>query len=199
MSRSALSTALAATAVIACALAPLARRNPRDESATRTSLGFRLLGPLASLAASAEWIRADMELRAGRSDLALRRAERALAIDPGATAGWSFLAWHLAFDRGSPEREPDARRRVAWIRAALDVTARGERAARSPSELALLTGFILAFRAAPDPELDWPGGKAALLREAEQAFRRAADLGQASGHDLAEEAARIAQEVDRGR
>lgn len=179
--------ALALTAGIAL-LALSARIDgslPRDRS---PALAVRLLGPLAGYAARAQWVRAREAMLAGRTDEALARAETALELDPGDTAGWSLLVWHLAMERGSQLREPDPERRVAWLRAGLDVARRGEDAAREPAELALERGLILTQVAAQDAPLPWPGGVAALWREAEQAFERAAALGHPDGALLAERA-----------
>lgn len=155
---------------------------PRERS---PSLAVRLLGPLAGFAARVQWVRAREAMVAGRTDEALARSAAALELDPGDTAGWSLLAWHLAMERGSLQREPDPVRRATWLRAGLDVARRGESAAREPEQLALERGLILAQLAAEDAPPPWPGGVEALWREAAEAFDRAAELGHPDGAALA--------------
>jgi hypothetical protein len=156
---------------------------PRERS---PALAVRLLGPLARTAARAQWVRAREAMAAGRTDLALARAATALELDPGNTAGWSMLAWHLAMERGSLQREPAPERRAVWLRAGLDATRRGEAVAREPAELALERGLMLAQVADEDAPPPWPGGAEALWREAAEAFERARALGHADGAELAE-------------
>lgn len=141
-----------------------------------------LLGPIAGVAAGVEWVRFDAALSRGRTDLAYRRAERALALDPAATGGWSYYASHLVFDRGSASVEEDPARRWAWIRAGLDVLERGERTARAPEELVLYRAIVhrAVAEGGGSPELD-AAGHAAL---ADALFADAA----ARGLDLAAEA-----------
>jgi hypothetical protein len=124
----------------------------------------------------------------GRTDLALARASTALELDPGDTAGWSLLAWHLALERGSILREPSPERRVVWLRAGLDVARRGEASARDPGELALWSALMLSQVAQEDAPPPWPGGVEALWREAAEAFERAAQGGHPEGAALAEAA-----------
>lgn len=181
-SRSRTWSAIAFVAVLAAALAiPLPTREP----ARGSSLLQRLFGPVAGLAASAEWVRADIAFREGRPELAIARAQAALALDPGAAEGWGFLAYHEAFTLASPERERDPARRLAWIKAALETAAQGEARSRAPAELALLSGLILVKIASADPELPWPGGPSALAQAAAEHFERAGRLGSPQGADLA--------------
>jgi hypothetical protein len=138
----------------------------------------RLLGPISSLVASAQWVRVDHAFRAGRPELGFARAEWALALDPASPEGWSFLAWQQAFTLGSVEREPDPTRRLAWIRAGLETAARGEALSRDPASLARLQGEILLIKVATlDPDVGWPGGADALWKEAMEHFQRAHRLG----------------------
>ena len=153
-----------------------------------SSLAVRLAGPLARPLARAQWVRAREAMLAGRTDLALARASRALELDPGDSAGWNLLAWHLAMERGSLLREPSALRRVDWLRAGLDVARRGESVAREPAELALGRGLMLLQVAQEDAPPPWPGGTAALWSEAAKAFGRAAELGHPQAAALAESA-----------
>jgi len=159
---------------------------PRPEAAPRApSFALRLLGPIASLAASVQWVRVDSAIRSGRTDIALARAGTALEIDPGSTAGWNFLANYMALDLASRAREPDAQRRVAWIKAALAVAERGEQSARAPSELALWRGLILSTVVALDDELPWPGGAAGKWNDAALSLDRAAALGDPVAAEMA--------------
>lgn len=150
----------------------------------------RLLGPIAGLAANVQWVRADLAFRAGRIEAFHSRARLALELAPTSTDGWRFLAWQQAYALGSPEREPDGARRLAWVRAGLATAAAGERRAERPAELALLSGMILVKCATLDPELPWPGGVEALWLAAAEHFGRARAGG--SG-----DAARLAAELER--
>ena len=165
-----------------------AQRVPGPESLTGSlasppsSLGRRLLGPVAGLMASAEWVRFDWYVREGRFERAYAAAERALAFDPRATQGWTHLASHLAFGRASMESEPRPQVRLRWIRAGLSALKRGEQQAAVPADLAYLRGLILAWvtdleslgaPAAPG----WPGGKQAARLAAADAFHAAGEAG----------------------
>ena len=162
---------------------------PRRGSDRPSGTLQRLLGPVASAAASAQWVRVDAAIQAGRPELALARAETALALDPGATGGWKLLASHLAYDRASAERERDPERRLAWVRAGLALAERGERTARDPAELAIWQGLLRSVHAELD-DLPWPGGPATLWAGAIDDFERAARLGHPDGGILVEGAAR---------
>jgi len=137
------------------------------------SLAERLLGPVAGLGASAQWVRVGEAFRQGRPELALARAETALRLDPRSVEGWKYLADRLAYDLAAPSREPDSARRLAWVRAGIATLARGEAHCRDPGELALQQGLILWKVAVVDPELAWPS----LAEEARAHFARAASLG----------------------
>jgi len=142
------------------------------------SLAYRLLGPIASLAASAQWVRYDLALRAGEYELAYARAETALALDRGASEGWATLASHLIFNRGSLNAAGTPEKRRRWIRSGLDLIDQGEALVRDPEALAFLRGTIYAHLALqPEEELDWPGGRQAALVQAAEAFEHAAELG----------------------
>ncbi|MCY3001708.1 MAG: hypothetical protein NTV21_07880 [Planctomycetota bacterium] len=157
----------------------------------RSSLTMRLLGPLAGPVAAAQWVRVDLAIRAGRTDLALARAETAFELAPTSTSGWFFLSRHLAFDLASPDREPDAAVRQRWVEAALALAARGEAQASDPAELAFWQGLLLAHTAEIEPELARWGGAAALWERAAGHFERAAQL----GHPDAAVAATSAREL----
>ena len=154
----------------------------------------RLLGPFARLAASVQWIRFERARSAGRHELAIARAESAIALDPGDTSGWDLLAWHLAVNLSSVESEPDPRRRLAWVRAGLDVARRGEASARDPGALAYLQGLLLFVKAENDPELPWPGGVKSLWLTAAEHFERAEALGYPNVEDAASYAREAARE-----
>jgi hypothetical protein len=158
-----------------------------EEPAAPSSIPRRLLGPVASLAASVQWVRFDVALRDGAPERAYAIAETALALDPGAHQGWYTLARHLVFDRASRESEPDPPERRRWIRAGLDVLERGEPLARDPGELAFARAQILAFYVAviPEAELHWPGGAEAALEAGIATFERSAALGHPQGSEYA--------------
>ena len=178
-----------AVVVIAITVAPM-----RTGSDTRArSPAQRLLGPISSLLASAQWVRVDQAFRAGRPELGFARAERALALDPASPAGWGFLAWQQASFLASVEREDDPARRLAWIRASLDTAARGEALSRDPAELALLQGVILVKVATLDPDIGWPGGVRAIWEAAAEHFRRADRLGHPAARDGMEAALAAAE------
>lgn len=142
-----------------------------------TSWLHMLLGPLAAPLARAQWVYTDAALREGRVDLALRRADTALALDPSDTSGWLFLAHHLAFERGSIARTPDASERALWIRAGLDLLERGRAWAKEPGALDLRRGAIWAALAEVD-ELRPPHITAEdARRRAAEAFEAAAQAG----------------------
>lgn len=155
-----------------------------------SSLTMRLAGPLAGPLAAAQWVRVDLAIRAGRTDLALARAETAFTLNPTSTSGWFFLSRHLAFDLASPAREPDAAVRRRWVRAALAVAARGEASADEPAELAFWQGLVLTRTAEVDPELGWEGGVVGLWSEAAEQFERAARAGHPDAAGAAELARR---------
>ena len=153
---------------------------PLDREA-RSSMGptQRALGPLASVAASVEWVRFRQELLEGDTTGAYERAERALALDPSAEAGWLNYAQHLIFVRGSfAENETPAGRR-GWITSGLELLRRGEALCRTPGELAFAAGLIRTGYLAtiPDEDLGWPGGPKALLEQGTADLQRAAALG----------------------
>jgi len=161
------------------------------------SLPLRLLGPISSAAAGVQWVRVRSAMHDGRTDLALARSRLALELDPGATSGWLLVAGHLAFDRASAEREPNPERRLAWVRAALETAARGERSARDPGRLALWQGLVLGKLAQEEEPVPWPGGVSALWLDAADHFERAALLGSADGETLAVSARRRSRDESR--
>jgi hypothetical protein len=164
------------TGALALSLAGLWRETPAGTS------GF--LAPIASLAASVEWVRFDTALSRGRTDLAYERAEHALDLDPASTEGWAFFASHLVFDRGSAEVEHDPERRWEWIRAGLDLLERGEATAREPERLVLYRGLVHAALAES-------GGSFAMSADAHADRARALfERAGAMGLDLAAELSR---------
>ncbi|MEY2747327.1 MAG: hypothetical protein RL112_2369, partial [Planctomycetota bacterium] len=118
-------------------------------------LAALVLGPLARRAAQAQWVLVDAAVRDGRMGLALRRAETALALDPTDASGWLYWGHHLAFERGSLERTPDAGERVAWLKGALAFLESGRGRVEDPSQLTLRQAAIWVALA-QEPEL-WPG------------------------------------------
>lgn len=165
--------------------------------APRPGFGTRLLGPIANLAASIEWVRYDIALEDGDYPLAYERAERALAIDPLSPHGWDLLASHLIFTRGGALLEQDPARRVDWIEAGLEVLRRGAEASRAPASLHMVRGQILAFfvaELAADPAaLPWRGGEGAALAAGIAALEQAAALGHPKAHERKHQAAIAAQ------
>lgn len=149
-----------------------AQRRPADP------LG-RLMGPFASLLASAEWVRFDLALYEGRLEAAYAHAERALDLDPGAVAGWQYLAHHLIFERGSElgADSPDERR--AWIQAGIERLEEGSEHVESPADLVLIQALAWSWVAEQDEAggLDWPGGASVARERSNRALIRAADLG----------------------
>lgn len=161
--------------VILCAL-PIA---PRRDPGTGDSLAGRLLGPIGGLAANLQWVRADGALRRGRVERFLSRARTALELCPQSAEGWHYLAWQQAYELGSPERDSDPARRLAWVEAGLATAAEGERRAAEPGSLAFLAGLILIKVATLDGDLPWPGGRERMWLDAAEHFERAGRLGYA--------------------
>jgi len=139
-------------------------------------LGERLLGPAAGLLASAAWVRFDGLVRDGRYEAAYDVAERALDLDPRSPQGWLHYASHLGRFRASAENEADPAARRRWVRAALELLARGETRCEAPGDLALSSGLILLLVAQLEEQgegLGWPGGAEAARTAAEEALGRA--------------------------
>ncbi len=145
----------------------------------------RLVEPFAALAASVQWLRVEGDLSAGRFGRGYARAETALALDPRSAAGWSLLAHHLVFQRARPELEADPLARRAFVRAGIELLARGERTSADPARLAFEAGLALLHAAAYDEVEDWPGGAPGTLLEAAEHFERAAGLGHPLGAEIA--------------
>ncbi|MFN0008158.1 MAG: hypothetical protein ACKVXR_09645 [Planctomycetota bacterium] len=154
---------------------------PAQADAARRAAGSpveRLLGPVASLAASVQWVRFDAALRRGDTARAYARAEGALRLDPGEPSGWIFLARHLVYERGSLLREPDRDARARWVEAGLDTLRRGEPQARDPGALLFERGVVLAFQASlPDEDRAFPRGETEAWELASEAFAAAAAAG----------------------
>jgi hypothetical protein len=122
--------------------------------------------PLASLAASLQWIQFDQNLARGSREQAYLHADRALALDSDSPEGWATLASHLIFDRASFQNEPDDSKRIAWMQAGIEVLLEGIQRSRDPGEVHLVLGqtliFYIAFLAEVEVDpLPWPGGPAA--------------------------------------
>jgi len=175
----------AATGLLAMSFAGL-RQGDDDRPALR-----RVLGPVASLAADVQWVRADVAIRRADYARGYERAETALAIDPEDPAGWIFLAHHLLYERASLAREPDRDARARWIRAGIATLERGERASRDPGEVFFEHGVALAFQGSlADGDRAWPESAAEAWELANRAFEAAA----AHGTPNASRAASLARE-----
>jgi hypothetical protein len=162
------------------------------------SLAERLLGPVASLAAAAVWVRADVALRAGEYSTAYARAETALELEPSRADAWIYFAHHLVFERASLSRTVDPAERRAWVQAGFDVLARGARATRDPGEVLAYRGLVFDYLAAvPDADRPWPGTAREALLEAARAFDAAHAAGAADAAELAEIARAKAAELAR--
>lgn len=171
---------LAGSAAVTLALSaasPLSA--PELEGRRRMGPVQRLLGPIASAAASVEWARYVGALDAGDVTRAYGHAARALSLDSRAAAGWLTLADHFIFIRASPLEEADPAARRRWIREGFAVLRSGELRAASPGVLARYAATIKAayLSNVPDEGLGWPGGPRALLNEARVDLERAAALG----------------------
>ncbi|MEL6431004.1 MAG: hypothetical protein AAFZ87_04195 [Planctomycetota bacterium] len=155
----------------------------RAQGRSRTAL---LFGPLSSVHASALWLRYHAVLHAGDEERAYALARRALRADPGNAEGWTYLAYHYVFGRGSRTQTSSAEARRHWIEAGLDVLAEGRRQPgldpRTRTELAFAEALYARTVAADAP---WPGARAALLARADAALRegesRATGAGSAPG------------------
>jgi hypothetical protein len=162
-------------ALFAWALSP--SRSGPDRPRAGSALE-RLLGPIASLASSAQWVRFDLALRRGDEARAYAMAETALEIDPSDPGGWIFLAHHLFYERGSLLREPDAAERALWIHAGLDTLERGVRLSRDPGALLFERGVALAFLGSlADEDRAWPESRERAWTLAAEAFEEAAARG----------------------
>ena len=171
---------VALTVALACVIAGGAIERPQVDMDARRAMSpvQRMLGPVASVAASFEWVRYRVALGHGDEARAYGHAARALALDARTVAGWATLGDHFIFNRASPLEVADPAERRRWIRAGLDLMRRGEARAAAPGDLAHLAAIIRATYLAgiPDEALGWPGGPAELLREAR------ADVARAAGH-----------------
>lgn len=148
----------------------------------------RLLGPFSRTFAAVQWVRADAALRHERFEEGYALAASAIELAPSDPGTWIALARHFVFDRASLEREPDARARRGWIRAAFDLFERGAPSADGRGELSFERGVLLTYLAeiadepaVPPEELPWPGPASRLYAEAAQAFERAAERGDPRG------------------
>jgi hypothetical protein len=164
-----------------------------DADARPRSLAERLLGPIADLAATIQWVRVDEAENAGRPELADARAATALDISPGEPSGWIYYGQHLIYDRASPLREPDPAGRERWVRAGLALLARGEKESRRPGQVALARGAVfLALASVDDAVRPLPISRVEALIAAADAFDRSA----ADGEPLAAEfGARVRREA----
>jgi len=144
----------------------------------RASLLERLIGPFAGLAASAQWVRADLALREGRFGVFCERAETALALSPSDPQGWIYYAHQLFFERASLLREPSREVRESWTRAGIELLGRAEGSCAHPAEIWVYEGGLFAMWAeVPAEERPWTGTTRELRLHALEAFGRARALG----------------------
>jgi len=168
------------------------------------SLPERLFGPLASAAATIEWVRVDLALRQDQPELAYARAERALELAPSRADGWIFLARHFVYQRAALAREADPAARRRWVEAGLDLLARGERESAAAAELAYERGVVLSYLAwiaveSEAPAAERPDARDArtLFLAAAEAFERAAGLGHPGGASAAQAVRERAEDAGR--
>ena len=148
----------------------------------QASLLERLLGPFASLAASAQWVRADLALREGRFGVFCERAETALELAPSDPQAWIYYAHQLLWERTSLERESARELRESWARAGIELLGRAERECAHPAEIWVYEGGVFAAWAEiPAEERPWTGSARELRTLAIEAFGRA----RAQGHPKA--------------
>ena len=181
----------AATGLLVASLAG-ARTGPDD---ARRPVIRKILGPVASLAAGAQWIRVDVAIRREDYPRAYERAETALSLDPEDPAGWIFLAHHFFYERASLAREPDREARARWFRAGVETLERGERASTDPGAVFFEHGVALAFQGSlADEDRAWPASASEAWQLAARAFEAAA----AHGTPDASKAAALARERAKG-
>ncbi len=177
---------------VACAW--LALRTPPDDHERHGSFASRLLGPLSGLAAAVEWGRFEAAVRQGDEGRAWIHADRALALAPDRSGGWTYLAHHAVFERASSLRTQDPAERRRWVEVGLALLARGEREAHDPGPVAFRAGIVYVTLAGQeDGQRALPISRAQAWRLAAESFDRAA----AAGEPIAAEAARLAREAAR--
>jgi len=168
--------------VAAGALAGLALVGPDTDGAAAAaappSPTGRLLGPLARVASSIEWLRFAETLHRGDEERAYAIALRALEMSPESAEGWSYLAYHFVFGRGSDlaGETPEARRR--WVLAGLDLLREGRLRGAPAAELAFNeASYAITLGILPPEDAPWPGARAELMPRARGALEEAARLG----------------------
>ncbi|MEX1025361.1 MAG: hypothetical protein WD226_09810 [Planctomycetota bacterium] len=161
----------------------IAFAEPAPAPTVKRPLALRALGPFADLYASIEWIRFGVGRREGDWMRAIEHGENALRARPEDTDGWQLIA-SVLFERTSPERTPDPDERLTWLRAALELTRRGEEVARDPGSLALLRALFLLRHADVDADTRFPGGAEGARRAALTSLERAVRLGDARASEL---------------
>jgi hypothetical protein len=147
----------------------------RDDSAGHSPWGP--LAPLARLAADVQWVRVDEAFRAGDPLRAFDLAERAVALDPGATHGWALLVNEQIVVLAGELRASDPRERRAWIESGLASAERALVSAREPAVVALVAALALHVQTQGEVPVDWPSHPNGLVGEARAWLERARDLG----------------------
>lgn len=163
---------------------------PEETTRSRGTFASRLLGPFAPLAAAIEWGRFDAAARAGDEPRAWRHADRALFLAPEDPGGWTLLAHHAVFERGSPRRSESAIERRRWVEYGIAILERGERESTNPGPVAFKLGIVyLALAHQDEDERTLPLSRRETWTRAAEAFERAAD----AGEPVAAEAATLAR------
>lgn len=174
-----LGATLMALVALALAIGDRPAQGPAPGPASpRQGATARLFGPLASVGASVQWLRFHGVLHEGDEERAYSLARSALELDPKSTEGWSYLAYHFVFDRGSRLETRSAAERRRWILAGLDVLAQGRefQATGDPARAELhFSEWLYARTLAEDDP--WPGARTELGARADAALTAAAALG----------------------
>jgi len=161
--------------VVGLALVAIGVALSRDVRAGQSPWGP--LAPLARLAADVQWVRVDEAFRGGDPLRAFDLAERAVALDPGASRGWALLVNEQIVVLGGELRAANPTERRAWIESGLASAERGLVSAREPALVALVTALALYVQTEGEVPVDWPSHPSGLAGEARAWLERARDLG----------------------
>lgn len=143
-----------------------------------TAASRRLLGPLARVASSIEWLRFTETLHRGDEERAYAIALRALELSPESAEGWSYLAYHFVFVRGSELEGAGPEERRRWVLAGLDLLREGRTRGAPAADLAFEEAAYALTLGSMDADLaPWPEARAELMPRARAALEEAARLG----------------------